>query len=124
MSLNNLHPSQQTILPNIFPSYRYVNLEDPEIWQWAISQPRDFLKNNSWPLIIDEAQHAPDLFSYIQIATDEHDEAGMYLLCGSQNFLLMEKISQSLAGRSAILTYSIQTLKQSDEVRHPNPDCR
>ena len=72
--------------------------------QWAITQPRDFLKNNTWPVIIDEAQYAPELFSYIQVNTDQYNETGMYLLSGSQNFLLMEKISQSLAGRSAILT--------------------
>lgn len=93
-----------TLLRHIFPSYKYVNLEDPEMRQWAITQPRDFLKNNTWPVIIDEAQYAPELFSYIQVNTDQYNETGMYLLSGSQNFLLMEKISQSLAGRSAILT--------------------
>ena len=51
-----------TLLRHIFPSYKYVNLEDPEMRQWAITQPRDFLKNNTWPVIIDEAQYAPELF--------------------------------------------------------------
>ena len=93
-----------TLLKNIFPEYKYTNLEDPEIRQWATEQPRDFLDNNSWPVIIDEAQYAPELFSYIQGIVDEKQRQGMYLLSGSQNFLLMEKITQSLAGRSAILT--------------------
>jgi uncharacterized protein len=93
-----------TLLKNLFPEYRYTNLEDPEIRQWAIEQPRDFLDNNPWPVIIDEAQYAPDLFSYIQGIVDDQQKQGMYLLSGSQNFLLMEKITQSLAGRSAVLT--------------------
>ncbi|MBS3742390.1 MAG: ATP-binding protein [Candidatus Cloacimonetes bacterium] len=92
-----------TLLRKLFSSYRYANLEDPEIRQWAIEQPRDFLENNQWPVIIDEAQYAPNLFSYIQTLIDQHHQTGMYLLSGSQNFLLMEKITQSLAGRSAIL---------------------
>ena len=64
-----------TLLKNIFPDYKYTNLEDPEIRQWATEQPRDFLDNNSWPVIIDEAQYAPELFSYIQGIVDEpsHD---------------------------------------------------
>lgn len=93
-----------TLLRKVFPDYKYVNLEDPEFRQWAIDQPKDFLQNNKWPLIIDEVQYAPELFSYIQLIIDKHQKPGMYLLSGSQNFLLMEKITQSLAGRSGILS--------------------
>ncbi len=93
-----------TLLRKVFPEYKYVNLEDPELRQWAIDQPKDFLQNNKWPLIIDEVQYAPELFSYIQLIIDEHQKSGMFLLSGSQNFLLMEKITQSLAGRSGILS--------------------
>jgi uncharacterized protein len=106
-----------TVLKKIFPDFSYVNLEDPEIRLWAIEQPRDFLDNNPWPLIIDEAQYAPDLFSYIQGIVDEYQKQGMFLLSGSQNFLLMEKITQSLAGRSAVLTLfplSFQELSASE----------
>jgi hypothetical protein len=92
-----------TLLKHTFPQYNYLNLEDPELRQWAIDQPKDFLYNNNWPLIIDEVQYAPLLFSYIQLLVDEHQKPGMFLLSGSQNFLLMEKITQSLAGRSGIL---------------------
>ena len=59
--------------------------------------------NFGTPLIIDEAQYAPDLFSYIQTQVDERNETGMYILSGSHNFLLMERISQSLAGRTAVM---------------------
>lgn len=93
-----------TLLKKLFSTYKYTNLEDPDMRQWAIDQPRDFLENNKWPVIIDEAQYAPNLFSYIQSIVDRHQQTGMYVLSGSQNFLLMEKITQSLAGRSAVLT--------------------
>lgn len=93
-----------TLLRHLYPQYHYVNLEDPELRLWANEQPKDFLDNNKWPVIIDEAQYAPELFSYIQLIVDDKPGQGMFLLSGSQNFLLMEKISQSLAGRSAILS--------------------
>ncbi len=93
-----------TLLRHLLSGFTYVNLEDPDMRSWAIKQPVDFLKNNPYPLIIDEAQYAPDLFSHIQIVVDNEDKAGMFILSGSQNFLMMERISQTLAGRSAILT--------------------
>lgn len=93
-----------TLLRNKFPDFKYVNLEDPEMRQWAMDQPKDFLKHNNFPVIIDEVQYAPELFSYIQIMVDEENSPGLFILSGSQNFLLMEKISQSLAGRSAVLS--------------------
>ena len=106
-----------TLLRKVFPKYKYVNLEDPELRQWAIDQPKDFLQNNKWPIIIDEVQYAPELFSYIQLIIDDHQKSGMFLLSGSQNFLLMEKITQSLAGRSGILSllpFSYQELLSSN----------
>lgn len=54
-------------------------------------------------MIIDEAQYAPELFSYLQLEADEHNQPGRFVLCGSQHFLLMERITQSLAGRVGIL---------------------
>lgn len=93
-----------TLLKNELPDFRYVNLEDPELRLWALEQPRDFLQSHPWPLIIDEAQYAPSLFSYLQLIIDQHNRPGMFILSGSQNFLVMQKVAQSLAGRSAILS--------------------
>ena len=93
-----------TLLKNLFPGHHYINLEEPDTRQWAKEQPRDFLSQNPAPLIIDEAQNAPELFSYIQSIVDKDPKPGMYLLSGSQNFLMMEKIAQSLAGRTAVLS--------------------
>lgn len=112
-----------TLLKNELESFRYVNLEDPEFRLWAIEQPKDFLNSHPWPLIIDEAQYAPVLFSYIQILSDEHNQPGMFLLSGSQNFLVMEKITQSLAGRSAVLSllpFSLSELPEDMQLEDTN----
>lgn len=69
----------------------------------AQSDPRGFLQNFPSKTIIDEAQYAPELFSYLQTRVDEVNNTGMYILSGSHNFLLLESVSQSLAGRTAVL---------------------
>ena len=94
---------KSTLLKHLFPTYRYVSLEDPDIRRVAIEDPRGFLKTYPDKTIIDEAQRAPDLFSYLQTHVDESDSTGMYFLAGSHNFLLMQSITQSLAGRTAVL---------------------
>ncbi len=70
---------------------------------FATDDPRTFLEHFGRKTIIDEAQRIPSLFSYLQGIVDETNEAGQYILSGSQNFLLMDAIDQSLAGRVAIL---------------------
>jgi len=105
-----------TLVKKTFPKLTYVNLEDIEIRNFAQNDPKGFLKQYGDKLIIDEVQRAPELFSYIQVLVDEKRRNGLYLLTGSQNFLLMEKISQSLAGRAAILKLlplSLEELKLS-----------
>ena len=91
-----------TLARAIFADYQYVTLEDPDRRQFAQEDPRHFLASYGSRLIIDEAQYAPQLFSYIQVAVDESRRNGEYILTGSQHFLMIEKISQSLAGRVAI----------------------
>jgi uncharacterized protein len=82
-----------------FPNYRYVTLENPQIREFATTDPEGFLRVYDKYVIIDEAQNVPALFSYIQQIVDESGLPGHYILSGSQNFLLIEKISQTLAGR-------------------------
>jgi predicted AAA+ superfamily ATPase len=95
---------KSTLLKHAFPKYAYVNLEEADVRRFAAEDPRGFLRAHGDRVVIDEAQRAPDLFSYIQTKVDTADEAGMYILSGSQNFLLLRNISQSLAGRVGILT--------------------
>lgn len=89
---------------SVFNSYEYLNLEDPEIRSAALEDPVGFIKNRPSRLIIDEAQYAPELFSCIQVASDESNQPGQYVISGSQNFLLLKRIKQSLAGRVGITT--------------------
>ena len=102
-----------TLARNLFPDFLYVNLEFPDDRSFAENDPRGFL-NLSKNMIIDEAQRVPELFSYIQGVVDD-DKNRKYILTGSNNFLLMEKISQSLAGRIGLFTvlpFAISELKE------------
>lgn len=93
-----------TLVRKLFQNkYRYVSLEDLDNRAYAKEDPRGFLKEYRKYIIFDEIQHIPELFSYIQGIVDEDQLPGQFILTGSQNFLLLENISQSLAGRSATL---------------------
>jgi predicted AAA+ superfamily ATPase len=108
---------KSTLVKATFPDYEYVSLEDLDTRLFAQNDPRGFLSTYPVKTIIDEAQRVPDLFSYIQTHVDAKDEAGMYILAGSNNFLLMEAISQSLAGRTAILKllpFSHREMREAD----------
>ena len=93
-----------TLARTVFKNYRYVSLELPDQRSFALEDPRGFLGQFDKPVILDEVQRVPDLFSYIQALVDEHrDWTGRFILSGSQNFLLLQSVSQSLAGRCAVL---------------------
>ena len=91
-----------TLVKSVFPNYRYISLENPDNLDFALSDPKGFLNTYGQKIIIDGAQYAPKLFSYIQTIVDEKSENGLYVLTGSQNFLLHSKIFQSLSGRVLI----------------------
>jgi predicted AAA+ superfamily ATPase len=91
-----------TLVRAAFPALPYVSLEEPDIRQLALADPRGFLANYPAGAILDEIQNTPELFSYIQRLVDENRQI-LFVLTGSSNFLLMEKISQTLAGRTAVL---------------------
>lgn len=93
---------KSTLVRHMFPEKKYVSLEDPDMQLFARQDPRGFLNTNS-PAVIDEAQKVPEIFSYIQTFVDHTDEPGQFILTGSSNFLLFEKITQSLSGRTAVL---------------------
>lgn len=94
-----------TVLRHLFGErYRYISLEPPDIREAAIRDPRGFLEAHTPPAILDEVQYAPDLLPYIKERIDNRrNEPGQYLLTGSQNLLLGERVTESLAGRAAIL---------------------
>ncbi len=117
ISITGPRQSGKTTLSKIcFPDYDYVNLESPETRQAAEEDPKAFLRAHKKGLIIDEAQRMPDLFSYLQVISDEKGTPGEYIITGSQNFLLRQTISQSLAGRvfvSHLLPFSLQELRHA-----------
>jgi predicted AAA+ superfamily ATPase len=91
-----------TLVKAVFSGYDYASLEDPDLRSFALEDPRGFLSQFTGPVVLDEVQRCPDLFSYLQTRVDEDDSYGRYILSGSQNFLLLRSVSQSLAGRTAV----------------------
>jgi predicted AAA+ superfamily ATPase len=91
-----------TFLKNEFTNYTYINLENLDNRTYALNDPNGFLAEHGNFVIFDEAQRAPELFSYLQTKVDNDKIMGQYILSGSQNFHLMRNISQSLAGRVAL----------------------
>lgn len=108
-----------TLAKNTFTEHRYFNLEDISIRSLIREDPHAFLsKYKDGPgIIFDEIQNLPELFSFIQVYIDEYKRKGFFILTGSQNFALNQAISQSLAGRIALLTLlplSIKELRQGN----------
>ena len=94
-----------TLLHMLFEkNYSYVNLENPDVRMRANADPNGFLSQYKPPLIIDEIQYVPTLLSYIKTAIDKDRKPGQWLITGSQNFALMQNVSQSLSGRAAVFS--------------------
>ena len=92
-----------TLVKHVFSHLNYVNLENRDSQHFAMEDPRGFLVQYAQGAVIDEAQRAPELFSYLQQVLDETKTTGRFIITGSNNFLLQQNISQSLAGRIAYL---------------------
>lgn len=92
-----------TLCRSTFPDLEYANLEAPDVRDFAESDPRGFLSQLGEGAILDEIQHVPELLSYLQVVADERGRNGQFVLTGSEQFRLSDAISQSLAGRTALL---------------------
>ena len=92
-----------TLCRMTFPSKSYVSLEAPDVREFATQDPRGFLAEHGSGCILDEVQRAPSLLSYLQELVDSDPRPGRFVLTGSANFALLESVSQSLAGRTAVL---------------------
>jgi hypothetical protein len=92
-----------TLVKLVFPDKPYVNLENPDMRNFASEDPKAFLDQFSKGAILDEVQRTPELFSYLQQVLDENDQTAQFILTGSNNFLLQQSITQSLAGRVGYL---------------------
>ncbi len=105
-----------TLLRKAFSEYRYVSLEDPNNRDFAQTDPLGFLKIYHEKVIFDEVQRVPHLFSYLQTIVDESRQMGQFILSGSQNFQLLQNITQSLAGRVVLfklLPFDFKELTQA-----------
>lgn len=106
-----------TLTKLCFPNKPYLSLENPDVRNYATEDPKGFLKQYENGAILDEVQRVPQLLSYLQQILDESTERGKFILSGSNNFLLQEKITQSLAGRAAymdLLPLSVAELKTTE----------
>ena len=92
-----------TLARMAFPGLRYVSVEQPVVREEFHSDPLGFLRRYADGAVFDEVQHVPDLLSYLQVEVDERPESGRFVLTGSQHFGLSARVSQSLAGRTAVL---------------------
>lgn len=111
-----------TLCRATFPDYAYVSLEPLDNRDFAASDPRGFLAQYAGPVILDEVQRSPDLFSYLQEAVDLDPDPGRFILTGSEHFGLSQAISQSLAGRVRLLNLLPLSLEERLEAGDPIPD--
>lgn len=108
---------KSTLLQYISEDYQYVTFDDPMVLSMAKNDPSLFMLNYSGKLILDEVQYALELFSSLKLAIDKQKMSGLYLLSGSQAFHLMQNVTESLAGRVAVLKlqgFSLREIQQLD----------
>ncbi|MFP4671827.1 MAG: ATP-binding protein [Desulfohalobiaceae bacterium] len=106
-----------TLAKAMFSNKPYYSLEDPDVRQFVVDDPRGFLSGVSHGAVLDEIQQAPDLLSYLQTHVDKLSQTDLFLLTGSQHFGLMSDVTQSLAGRTAfvqLLPFSLHELQQAE----------
>lgn len=109
---------KSTLAKEIFKNHTYLDMQDAELFDFATSDPKGFLNTykNEHGIIVDEAQYVPRLFPQIKVEADKNPQPGYFILSGSQNFLLHEKINESLAGRVYfyhLLPLSIEELQRA-----------
>jgi predicted AAA+ superfamily ATPase len=111
-----------TLCRRAFPNHEYVSLEALDVRDHANSDPRGFLVRYGNGAILDEVQRTPSLFSYLQGEVDRDPTPGRFILTGSQHFGLVESITQSLAGRIALLRLLPLSLDEIRRFPSPPPD--
>ena len=108
-----------TLARAVFKNKPYASLEEPDVRQTAIDDPRSFLARFPNGAVLDEVQRAPEILSYLQTLVDKDGRMGLYILTGSQQFGLMSGITQSLAGRTAfleLLPFAVPELSAADRL--------
>jgi hypothetical protein len=101
-----------TLVKHLFGNLPYYSFENPDIRALVASDPRSFLKQNNNGAILDEIQNLPEILSYLQQVVDENRDSAKFILAGSNHFSLMNNVTQSLAGRTAIIKLLPLSLKE------------
>ncbi|NOZ45985.1 MAG: ATP-binding protein, partial [Chlorobi bacterium] len=109
-----------TLVKKVFASKPYVSLENPDMRNFALEDPKGFLSNYPEGAVLDEVQRVPEIFSYLQQILDDKNISGQFILTGSNNFLLQENIAQSLAGRVGYLFLLPLSLNEIPEKLNAN----
>ena len=112
---------KSTLMKHLYPNIKQVSFDDPFIEEQAKNNPEMFLSLNEPPVFLDEIQHVPSLFRYIKQSSDDRDSKGLYYLSGSQPFKLMELVSDSLAGRVAIIELPPLSLREIMKSSYTKP---
>ncbi|MBS3780091.1 MAG: AAA family ATPase, partial [Desulfovermiculus sp.] len=95
-----------SLLERVFPEYAYVSLDVAVQAEAAETRPTDFLSRFPPPVVLDEIQYAPSFFRFIKTEVDKRKgDKGLFIITGSQNFMLLENLSESLAGRAAVVPF-------------------
>ena len=110
-----------TLLQYVCKNFEYVTFDDPLVLKEAIEETNLFLINNKPPLLIDEVQYAPEIFRYLKIYVDKHKIKGSFALTGSQAFELMKNVSETLAGRMAIIELKGLSLREMHGIEFYRP---
>lgn len=106
-----------TLIKALFPQHTYLSLENLDLRHYASNDPRGFLNDHGPFVILDEVQRVPELFPYLQEIVDTKQDPAQYILTGSSQFLLVENITQSLAGR--IVTFKLYPLTFTELFEYP-----
>ena len=112
---------KSTLLQYISTDYQYVTFDDPILVNQAQNDPTLFMLNHPGKLILDEVQYVPELFSSLKLAIDKQKSTGRFLLSGSQAFQLMQNVSESLAGRIAVLKLQGFSLREIQQINFYAP---
>ena len=110
-----------TLLQYVCKNFEYVTFDDPLVLREATEETNLFLINNKPPLLIDEVQYAPEIFRYLKIYVDKHKIKGSFALTGSQAFELMKNVSETLAGRMAIIELKGLSLREMHGIEFYRP---
>lgn len=106
---------KSTLLKHLYPDIKYVTFDDPVLLSETKKEPGLFFRNNKVPVVLDEVQYISELFPYIKLACDKSQKNGIFLLTGSQQYHLMKNVSESLAGRVAIMELTGFSLRELRE---------